>query len=125
GRARMCELTNSPTLAAALDPASTAALTLPTSPLHSTVIRPPPIGMVFTRLTLAALTMASLASTLPTYPFVSIIPNASFILFFLFAVSQFMLINQIPRSPLKFPSHSYSCSCSYSYSYSYSYSQDP
>src|SRR6266478_9260949 len=73
----MWELTNSPTLAAALAPASTAAFTLPTSPLHNTVIRPPPMGMVLTRFTLAALTIASLASTLPTYPLVSIIPNAS------------------------------------------------
>src|SRR5437879_336053 len=76
----MWELTNSPTLAAALAPASTAALTLPTSPLHNTVIRPPPMGMVLTRFTLAALTIASLASTLPTYPLVSIIPNASLML---------------------------------------------
>src|SRR5215472_3799333 len=75
----MWELTSSPTLAAALEPASTAALTLPTSPLHSTVISPPPIGIVFTRFTFAAFTIASLASTLPTYPFVSIIPNASLI----------------------------------------------
>src|SRR6266581_7942482 len=82
GRARMWELTSSPTFAAALDPASTAALTLPTSPLHNTVISPPPIGMVLTRPTLAALTIASLASTLPTYPFVSIIPNASLIVLF-------------------------------------------
>ena len=44
----------------------TAALTLPTSPLHKTVIKPPPMGIVLTRLTLAALTIASLASTLPT-----------------------------------------------------------
>src|SRR5262249_9603739 len=66
GLARICELTSSPTLPAALAPASTAALTLPTSPLHSTVINPPPMGIVFTRLTLAALTIASLASTLPT-----------------------------------------------------------
>ena len=53
-------------LAAALAPASTAAFTLPTSPWASTVMRPPPMEMVLTNLTLAALTMASLASTLPT-----------------------------------------------------------
>src|SRR5262245_55169484 len=85
----MWELTNSPTRLAAFEPASTAALTLPTSPRASTVISPPPIWIVFIRLTLAALTMASLASTLPTYPRVSIIPNASLIIWVLGSFDQF------------------------------------
>src|SRR5258708_39543301 len=92
----MCELTSSPTLAAAFDPASTAAFTLPTSPRASTVINPPPMEIVFTRLTFAALTMASLASTLPTYPRVSIIPNASLII--LVSVYSWLLLYQFARS---------------------------
>src|SRR5205814_9896430 len=93
------ELTSSPTLAAALEPASTAALTLPTSPLHKTVISPPPMGMVLTRLTLAALTIASLASTLPTYPLVSIIPNASLMVWLLLfgAVDDYCRWRFLPR----------------------------
>ena len=62
GRAMICELTSSPTLAAAFEPASTAAFTLPTSPCASTVMRPPPMGMVLTNLTLAALTKGYIGS---------------------------------------------------------------
>jgi hypothetical protein len=66
GRAMTCELISSPTRPAASAPASTAALTLPTSPLTMTVMKAPPIWSWLTSWTLAALAIASVASTLPT-----------------------------------------------------------
>src|SRR5215207_2935737 len=67
---------SSPTRPAASAPASTAALTLPTSPRTIVVTKAPPIWMVFTTSTLAALHIASVASTRPTQPLVSIKPRA-------------------------------------------------
>src|SRR5580700_3892544 len=68
--------TSSPTFPAASAPASTAALTLPTSPRTIVVTNAPPIWIVLTNSTLAALHMASVASTRPTQPLVSIRPKA-------------------------------------------------
>src|ERR1019366_8158258 len=79
GRAITCDDTSSPTTLAAAAPASTAARTLPTSPRTIAVTYPPPICTVFTSSTLAALTIASHASTRPTRPRVSINPIASLI----------------------------------------------
>src|SRR5213080_1220590 len=67
---------NSPTRPAASLPASTAAFTLPTSPRTIVVTNAPPIWIVFTSSTLAALHIASVASTSPTQPLVSISPKA-------------------------------------------------
>src|SRR5687768_16820597 len=67
---------SSPTRPAASAPASTAALTLPTSPRTIVVTKAPPIWIVFTTSTLAALHIASVASTRPTQPLVSIRPSA-------------------------------------------------
>src|SRR5689334_11635707 len=86
GRAITCEATSSPTRPAASAPASTAAFTLPTSPRTMVVTNAPPIWIVFTTSTLAALVIASVASTSATQPLVSIIPSAC------------------PYAPLPFPS---------------------
>src|SRR3954447_20141992 len=77
GRAMTCELISSPTLPAASAPASTAAFTEPTSPRTIVVTNAPPIWIVFTISTFAALVIASVASTSGVQPFVSIIPIAS------------------------------------------------
>src|SRR5262249_46315319 len=69
--------TTSPTRSAARWPASVAALTAATSPRTIAVTYPPPIFSNPTSSTLAALTIASAASTMPTKPLVSIIPRAS------------------------------------------------
>src|SRR5579863_3280340 len=68
---------SSPTRRAAAAPASVAARTAATSPRTIAVTYPDPIFSHPTRLTLAALTMASQASIMATNPRVSIIPNAS------------------------------------------------
>src|SRR6185295_1711265 len=70
-------LINSPTRRAAAAPASVAAFTAPTSPRTNTVTYPAPIYSLPSSCTLAALTIASAASTAPTKPFVSTIPSAS------------------------------------------------
>jgi hypothetical protein len=67
---------NSPTRPAASAPASTAAFTLPTSPRTIVVTKAPPIAIDLTTSTLAALHIASVASTRPTQPLVSIMPRA-------------------------------------------------
>src|SRR5438128_282180 len=77
GRGITCTLTTSPIRLAAAAPASTAALTAATSPATKAVTRPLPILSQPTRSTLAALTIASLASTSATNPLVSIMPSAS------------------------------------------------
>src|SRR5580704_12672482 len=74
------EATSSPTRPAASAPASTAAFTLPTSPRTIVVTKAPPIWIVLMISTLAALHMASVASTRPTQPLVSISPSAKFAL---------------------------------------------
>src|SRR5579862_3283804 len=71
-------LCTSPAARAALAPASTAARTLPTSPVTYTEHRPLPTLDQPTNLTLAALSIASVACTRATRPLVSIIPIASF-----------------------------------------------
>ena len=58
----------SPTLAAAVEPASTADLTAATSPEQNTVTKPEPTRSQPKSWTLAALAMASPASTTPTSP---------------------------------------------------------
>ena len=68
------------TFGLALVPGAMAAFTLATSPRQTTVSMPPPMGMVLTMPTLAALAIASVASTLPVKPLVSIMPIASLIL---------------------------------------------
>src|SRR4029450_2150709 len=77
GRGMTCEAWSSPTRAAALLPASTAALTLATSPRQMTMMSPPPMEMLFGMDPLAALAMPSVASIAPVYPFVSTIPIAA------------------------------------------------
>src|SRR5689334_7828657 len=77
GRGMTCALTSSPTRLAASAPASTAARTLPTSPRTTVVTNPPPTCTRPPRLTLAALSMASVPSIIPTRPLVSIRPRAS------------------------------------------------
>src|SRR5689334_25189541 len=67
---------SSPTRPAASVPASTAARTLPTSPRTIVVTYAPPIWIVLTTSTLAALHIASVASTRPTQPLVSTRPSA-------------------------------------------------
>src|SRR5205823_4775991 len=69
--------TTSPMRPAAAAPASTAALTAATSPTTNAVTRPLPIFCQPMRVTLAALTIASLASISATRPLVSIMPRAS------------------------------------------------
>src|SRR5262245_36707503 len=69
--------TTSPTRPAAAAPASTAALTAATSPTTNAVTRPLPIFCQPTNVTLAALSIASLASMSETRPLVSIMPSAS------------------------------------------------
>src|SRR5205085_5412786 len=69
--------TTSPTRSAARWPASVAAFTAATSPRTTAVTYPPPIFSYPTSSTLAALTIASAASTIPTKPLVSINPSAS------------------------------------------------
>src|SRR4051812_29024185 len=71
-----CDATSSPTRPAASLPASTAARTLPTSPRTIVVTNAPPIWIVLTISTLAALVIASVASTSATQPFVSTNPRA-------------------------------------------------
>src|SRR5262249_18445722 len=70
-----------PTGAAAAAPASMAALTAATSPTTMAVTRPLPIFCQPIRVTLADLSMASLASISGTRPLVSIMPRASRLLF--------------------------------------------
>src|SRR5438105_1391726 len=77
GRGITCTDTSSPTRSAARCPASVAAFTAATSPRTIAVTNPPPIFSYPTSSTLAAFTIASAASTIPTKPLVSIIPNAS------------------------------------------------
>src|SRR5205085_1154616 len=77
GRGMTWAARSSPIRAAASAPASTAARTLPTSPLTSAVTNPPPTWTRPARVTLAALSMASVASITPTRPLVSIKPSAS------------------------------------------------
>src|SRR5215813_6177174 len=69
--------TTSPTRSAARWPASVAAFTAATSPRTIAVTYPPPVFSKPTSSTLAALTIASAASTMPTNPLTSIIPRAS------------------------------------------------
>src|SRR5215212_8906696 len=76
GRAITCDAISSPTRPAASAPASTAAFTDPTSPRTIVVTNAPPIWIVLTTSTLAALHIASVASTRPTQPLVSIRPSA-------------------------------------------------
>src|SRR5262245_54520573 len=71
-----CTDTSSPTRRDAAAPASVAAFTAPTSPRTITVTNPPPTFSLPSRVTLAALTIASAASMAPTRPFVSIKPSA-------------------------------------------------
>src|SRR5688500_2422470 len=71
-----CEPTSSPTRPAASAPASTAAFTLPTSPRTIVVTNAPPIWIVLTTSTFAALVIASVASTSATQPLVSMSPRA-------------------------------------------------
>src|SRR5215831_5814416 len=77
GRGSTCTLTTSPTRPAAAAPASTAAFTAATSPTTNAVTRPLPIFCQPTSVTLADLSMASLASINAVRPFVSIMPRAS------------------------------------------------
>src|SRR5438034_9466231 len=72
-----CTDTSSPTRRAAAAPASVAALTAPTSPRTMTVTYPAPMYSLPTRVTFAALTIASAASTEPMRPLVSTRPSAS------------------------------------------------
>src|SRR2546422_265453 len=69
---------SSPTVDAVSDPASVAALTAPPSPRTTTATRPSPTSWRETMVTLAALTIASAPASAATYPFVSIMPSASF-----------------------------------------------
>src|SRR5438270_8377678 len=73
-------LTSSPCWLAALEPASTAARTEPTSPRTSVVTYAPPICTWPARVTLAALHMASVAAMVAIRPLVSIRPRASWLL---------------------------------------------
>src|SRR2546425_10720091 len=70
----------SPTRRAAMEPASVAAFTDPTSPRTRTATQPLRRYSLPIRTTLAVFTIASAASTAPTKPRVSINPNASFTL---------------------------------------------
>src|SRR6478609_3582572 len=72
-----CTPTSSPTRRAAAAPASVAALTEATSPRTIAVTSPASTFCQPTNTTLAALTIASAASTMPTRPRVSTIPSAS------------------------------------------------
>src|ERR1017187_3654798 len=72
-----CTLNTSPAARPAAAPASTAARTLPTSPWTNTEHNPLPTLFQPTNSTLAAFSMASVACTSATRPFVSIIPIAS------------------------------------------------
>src|ERR1017187_7687437 len=83
GRAITCTLCTSPAARAAAAPASTAARTEPTSPCTNTEHRPLPILFQPTNSTLAAFSIASVACTSATRPFVSIIPIASLAIFVL------------------------------------------
>jgi hypothetical protein len=74
-----CTLTTSPTRAAASAPASVAALQAATSPSTNAVTRPDPTGSQPANVTLAALSIASVASKRATSPRVSIMPNACLI----------------------------------------------
>src|SRR5262245_58074616 len=77
GRGMTCTPTSSPTLRAAAAPASVAAFTEATSPRMSAVTRPASTFCQPTNVTFAVLTMASIASTIPTQPRVSTMPRAS------------------------------------------------
>src|ERR1019366_7723688 len=77
GRAITCTLCTSPAARAAAAPASTAARTEPTSPCTNTEHNPLPTLFQPTNSTLAAFSIASVACTSATRPFVSIIPIAS------------------------------------------------
>src|SRR6266571_8246368 len=83
GRGITWTLTNSPTRRAAAAPASVAAFTAATSPRTMAVTNPAPIFSYPTRVTFAALTIASAASIIATRPLVSTIPSASCIHFLL------------------------------------------
>src|SRR5690349_9235320 len=72
-----CTPTSSPTRRAAAAPASVAALTDATSPRTIAVTRPASTFCQPTNTTLAALTIASAASIMPTRPRVSTRPSAS------------------------------------------------
>src|SRR6187401_698173 len=72
-----CTPTSSPTLRAAAAPASVAAFTEATSPRTIAVTRPASTFCQPTNTTLAAFTIASVASTMPTKPRVSTSPSAS------------------------------------------------
>src|SRR5262245_13808971 len=72
-----CTPINSPTLRAAAAPASVAACTEATSPRTIAATRPASTFCQPTKTTLAVLTMASVASIIPTKPRVSTIPSAS------------------------------------------------
>src|SRR5262245_6772390 len=72
-----CTPTSSPTRRAAAAPASVAAFTDATSPRTIAVTRPASTFCQPTNTTLAVLTMASVASTIPTKPRVSTSPSAS------------------------------------------------
>src|SRR5437773_1826040 len=72
-----CTPTSSPTRRAAAAPASVAAFTDATSPRTIAVTRPASTFCQPTKTTLAAFTMASAASIMPTRPRVSTRPSAS------------------------------------------------
>src|SRR3954470_12798176 len=77
GRGMTWALTSSPTRLAASAPASTAARTLPTSPRTIVVTYAAPMPTRPTSVTLAALSIESVASMTPTRPLVSTSPSAS------------------------------------------------
>ena len=77
GRGITCTPISSPTRRAAAAPASVAAFTEPTSPRTMAVTRPASTFCQPTKITLAAFTMASAASIMPTSPRVSTMPSAS------------------------------------------------
>src|SRR5579862_1612819 len=72
-----CTPMSSPTFRAAAAPASVAALTDATSPRTMLVTIPASTFCQPTNVTLAVLTIASVASTMPTNPRVSTMPSAS------------------------------------------------
>src|SRR5256885_1521283 len=100
GRGITCVAISSPTPRHATAPASTAARTLPTSPRTTAVTKPPPISIIFTNSTDAALHIASLASISPTRPFVSIIPSACLLAMSL--LNQFEVLRQVQSARVRF-----------------------
>src|SRR5579863_2477746 len=83
--------TSSPTFRAAAAPASVAAFTEATSPRTIAVTRPASTFCQPTKVTSAVLTMASVASIMPTKPRVSMRPSAS---------PENVLVEGIGREPL-------------------------